>query len=76
MAKERDLKQLFATAAAASRKPVTDAQLGQAARELLKRTQVNRADVDLLSESITRDKETFAAVDIDDINDVLARGDD
>jgi hypothetical protein len=74
MAKENEIRQLLATAARVNRKYVTDSQLDRAAKEIVKKAHVTRDDVDLISESVTNDKEAFAVIDIDDINDILARG--
>jgi hypothetical protein len=74
MAKDNEIKQLLATAARVNRKQVSDDQLNRATQEIVKKPRVTRDDVDLISESVTRDKEAFAVVDIDDINDILARG--
>lgn len=69
-----NLKKLLRTAVAANRKQITEQQLETAAGELLKKASVTKSDVILLGESVTKDREMFAVVDIGDINDVLARG--
>ena len=74
MPDKNDLKRLLRAAAAANRKQVTEQQLETAASELVKKASVTDNDIALLGESVTRDKEAFAVVDIGDINDVLARG--
>jgi len=47
--------------------------LDSAAKEIASRSFVNEADIKAIGRTITRDPETFAVVDIDDINDILAR---
>ncbi len=74
MPDKNDLKRLLRAAAASNRKQVTELQLETAASELVKKASVTDNDIALLGESVTRDKEAFAVVDIGDINDVLARG--
>ena len=73
MAKQDELKRLLRNAAHAKGKALSETELNQAADALVKKAAVSRQELDVLSESITHDRQTFAVVDIGDINDILAR---
>jgi len=69
-----NIKRLLRAAVVTNRKQITEQQLETAASELVKKSSVTKSDVILLGESVAKDREMFAVVDIGDINDVLARG--
>lgn len=68
------LKEILQDAAISARKHTTERVLEEAAKVIQRKPRIGKEDLREIGESIANDKDIFATIDIEDINNVLDKG--